>query len=132
MGRVSDLSQAQQADLAARRREGRPDIAAMSSDERSAAGLMTVGQAAEHERLRSLPHARLAERVKGRVPDDLWAAPEPDAFEAWQRSVWDAWEKAGHYERACSGWVDDVNGNVMCATCLEAVPVPVPEGGEAA
>lgn len=124
MGRVSDLSPAQQADILARRREGRPDIAAMTDEERRAAGLMDLGQAAAHERLASLPHARLAERVHGPDPDDPWAKPEPDVFEAWQKAVWHAWEKAGHYERGHDGWLDDVNGNVICATCLEAVPVP--------
>lgn len=126
------LSPAQQADIIARRREGRPDIASMTDEERAAAGLMTTGQAARHERLRSLPHPKLAERLHGPDPDDPWAKPEPDAFEAWQASVWAAWEKAGHYERACSGWLDDVDGNVICATCLEAVPVPAGGASDAA
>ena len=48
----------------------------------------------------------------------------PEVFDAWQRSVWDAWEAAGHYERGCDGWMDDPAGNVACTTCLEAVPMP--------
>ena len=67
------LTPAQQLDLAERRRDGRPDISAMTDAERLAAGLMTLGQAARHERLASVPHARPAERVRGPVPDDIWA-----------------------------------------------------------
>jgi hypothetical protein len=73
---------AQQAARALRRRDGRPDIARMSNAERRAAGLMTRREAAEHERLATLPHARLAERCRGPVPDDIWMLPaggEPDA-----------------------------------------------------
>lgn len=53
-----------------------------------------------------------------------------EVLDAWTRAVWHAWEKAGHYERHCDGWLDDVDGNVICATCLE--PVAVPAGGAAA
>lgn len=124
MGRASRMSPVQLADAIARERAGRPDPSVMTDEERRAAGLMDLGQAAEHEHLASLPVTRLAERVRGPVPADPWATPGPDAFEAWQASVWAAWEKAGHYERGHDGWLDDVNGNVICATCLEAVPVP--------
>ena len=54
----------------------------------------------------------------------------PEVFDAWTRSVWDAWEGASHYGRGCDGWTDDPAGNVTCTTCLEAVPVP--EGAAAA
>ena len=79
---MSRLTQAQQADAHARRRDGRPDIAAMSNGERRRAGLMDRRQAAEHEHLTVLPHPRLADRVRGRMPDDIWTVPaggEPDA-----------------------------------------------------
>lgn len=118
------MSSAQLADADARRREGRPDIAAMTNDERTAAGLMTRRQAAQHERLRVLPHPHPAERIHGPDPDDPWV------FDEWTRSVWHAWEKAGHYERGHDGWLDDVDGNVICASCL--APVPVPAGGAVA
>lgn len=74
MGRASRLTPAQLADAIARRREGRPDLAVMTDDERRTAGLMDLGQAAEHEHLASIPFTRLAERVRGLVPDDLWVA----------------------------------------------------------
>ena len=48
----------------------------------------------------------------------------PEVFDAWARSVWDAWEAAGHYSRSCDGWTDDPQGNVICTTCLEGIPVP--------
>jgi hypothetical protein len=70
------LSPAQQAAAAARHREGRLDTSRMSNRLRRALGLMDRQQAAEHERLTVLPHARLAERVRGPVPDDIWAAAE--------------------------------------------------------
>lgn len=66
------LTPAQQADLAERRRDGRPDIAAMTSEERRQAGLMIRRQAVEHERLASVPQYRLAERLRGPDPDDIW------------------------------------------------------------
>lgn len=72
---MSRLTRAQLADLAVRRREGRPDIACMSNAERRAAGLMDRRQAVEHERLASIPTTRLAERVHGPDPDDMWATP---------------------------------------------------------
>jgi hypothetical protein len=76
MGRASRLTPAQLLDAIARERAGRPDVAAMADEERRAAGLMDLGQAAEHEHLRSIPHTRLAERVRGPVADDeMWATP---------------------------------------------------------
>ena len=74
MSRSSRLTAAQQTDAVGRLRAGRPDKAAMSNKERAAAGLMTRRQAAEHEHLVSLPHPRLAERCRGPIPDDIWAA----------------------------------------------------------
>jgi len=56
-----------------RAREGRPDITYMTDEQRRAAGLMTLGQAAEHEHLASIPHARLADRSRTPDPDDIWA-----------------------------------------------------------
>ena len=64
MSRPSRLTPLQLTDAIARRRDGRPDITAMTGEERRQAGLMDVHQAAEHEHLRALPHARLAERGK--------------------------------------------------------------------
>lgn len=84
MGETSYLSQAQQAADALRRREGRPDKAAMTNEERRAAGLMDRGEAARHERLATLPHERLAERIRGRLPDDIWTLPDLDGLgRAW-------------------------------------------------
>ena len=82
MSRASLLSPAQQAAAAWRLREGRPDKAAMTGEERRRAGLMDLRQAAEHEHLIVLPHPRLADRTRGPVPDDIWVLPaggEPDA-----------------------------------------------------
>ena len=81
MGRARCLTPAQLAAASARERDGRPDKAAMSGEERHDRGLMDWGEAAEHERLATLPHVRLAERTKGPVPDDIWAVAggEPDA-----------------------------------------------------
>jgi hypothetical protein len=45
----------------------------MSNRLRRALGLMDRQQAAEHERLTVLPHARLAVRAHGPVPEDeMW------------------------------------------------------------
>ena len=74
---ASRLTPAQLADAVARAREGRPDKTVMTNEQRRAAGLMDRRQAAEHERLVILPQARLAERVKGPVPDDIWVTPAP-------------------------------------------------------
>lgn len=72
MRRTSRLSPAQQAAAVFRRRDGRPDKAAMSNEERRSLGLMDRRQAVEHERLAILPHLRLAERARGPVPGDIW------------------------------------------------------------
>ena len=81
MGAASRLTPAQLADVIARRRAGRPDIAAMTDGERRTAGLMDLRQAAEHEHLASVPFTRLADRSRGLDPDDIWAAAgdDPDA-----------------------------------------------------
>ena len=79
---VSRLTPAQQKAAAQRAREGRLDTAAMSNRLRRALGLMDRRQAAEHEHLTVLPHPRLADRVRGHMPDDIWTVPaggEPDA-----------------------------------------------------
>lgn len=75
MNGASHLSPAQQSAKAQRVREGRLDTAAMSNRLRRALGLMDRQQAAEHERLRTLPHARLAERSRKPLPDDIWMLP---------------------------------------------------------
>lgn len=72
---MSRLTPAQQSAAAQRAREGRLDTAAMSNRLRRALGLMDRRQAAEHERLRILPHPRLADRSRGPVPDDIWVPP---------------------------------------------------------
>ena len=73
--RPSRLTPAQLLDAIRRRRDGRPDLTVMTSEERRHAGLMDLGQAAEHEHLASIPCDRLAVRVRGPVPDDdIWAA----------------------------------------------------------
>jgi hypothetical protein len=72
---ASRQTPAQLADAAARARDGRPDKTVMSNQERLAAGLMDRGQAAEHERLVTLPHERLAERVRGPVDGDAGFCP---------------------------------------------------------
>ena len=71
---MSLLTPAQQNAATERHRDGRPDKAAMTNEERRQAGLMDRGQAAEHEHLASIPSTRLAERVHGPDPDDMWAA----------------------------------------------------------
>lgn len=74
MNGASRLTPLQLAARIERRRDGRPDTTAMSNEERREAGLMDRGQAAEHEHLAAVPQVRLAERVRGPVPDDIWAA----------------------------------------------------------
>ena len=69
---------AQLADAIARQREGRPDIAAMTNEERHAAGLPTRQEAVEWERIPIVPQSRPAERVHGPVPDDIWTLPAPE------------------------------------------------------
>ncbi len=76
MGTLRRLTPAQLADLAARRRDGRVDKAAMSNEERRQRGLMDRRQAAEHERLADVPSLRLADRSRGPAPDDIWAEGE--------------------------------------------------------
>jgi hypothetical protein len=44
----------------------------MTDAERTAHGLMTLRQAAEHEHLASIPHARLAERSREPDMDNIW------------------------------------------------------------
>jgi hypothetical protein len=73
------LSPAQQSAAIARQREGRMDTSVMSNRLRRALGLMDRQQAAEHERLRQLHHPRLADRLRGIDPDDIWATPETAA-----------------------------------------------------
>jgi hypothetical protein len=71
---------AQLADAIARERDGRPDIARMTNEERQAAGLMTRREAAAAERLAAIPESHLAERSRGPVPGDIWTAGgAPDA-----------------------------------------------------
>ena len=70
--RPSRLTPAQLLDAIRRRRDKRPDIALMTSEERRQAGLMDLGQAAEHEHLASIPCDRLAERWIGPDPNDPW------------------------------------------------------------
>jgi hypothetical protein len=77
MSGASRLTPAQLAAAVERDRDGRPDKTAMTNAERREAGLMTRLQAAAHEHLISLPCPRLAERCKGPVPDDIWAARLP-------------------------------------------------------
>jgi hypothetical protein len=82
MNGSSRLTAAQQADIIARSRDGRPDKAAMSNEERRRHGLMDRRQAAEHERLSVIPCTRPADRLRGPDPDDIWASPaggSPDA-----------------------------------------------------
>lgn len=76
MSASSQQTDMQQTEERRRRRDGRPDKTLMTNEERHAAGLMTRGQAAEHERLATVPQLRLAERVRGAVPDDPWIVPE--------------------------------------------------------
>lgn len=73
MNGASRMTPAQQSAEAQRVREGRLDTAAMSNRLRRTLGLMDRQQAAEHERLRTLPHARLAERSRKPLVDDPWA-----------------------------------------------------------
>ena len=117
MGRASRLSPVQLADAIARERAGRPDPAAMTDEERRAAGLMDLGQAAEHEHLASLPVTRLAERVKGPAPDDIWAAPDDPGDDL---AIWKAWSDAGHMD--CGSWSQDAGGPVTCA-CGAVIPL---------
>ena len=75
MSRARALTDLQLADAIARERDGRPDIAVMTDEERRAAGYMTRQEAVEWERLPIVPCAGPAERLHGPAPDDIWAAP---------------------------------------------------------
>ena len=123
MSTVSALSPAQQADIIARHRDGRPDITVMTGEERRARGLMTLGQAAEHEGLaaRVISCTKLADRVRGMDPDDIWTV---SAEEAAGRAAGEAWREAGHEARGCYGWSQDfLATEVMCA-CGDRVRLP--------
>lgn len=75
---MSHMTPAQLAHRTACLREGRPDIGVMTDAERTAHGLMTLRQAAEHEHLASLPLGRLAERSRGMDTGGIWAARGSD------------------------------------------------------
>ena len=110
-----ELTPAQMAAEAARIRDGRPDIAAMSNEERREAGLMDRHQAAEHEHLTVLPHPRLAERVRGPVPAGIW-----DSEGA---RIWQAWAAAGPPGMGCEGWSQDSRDDRVVCSCGEVVPL---------
>ena len=74
MSRARSMTPLQLADAIARERDGQPDIASMTGDERRAAGCMTLQEAVEWERLPIVPCARPGERLHGPDPDDIWAA----------------------------------------------------------
>ena len=74
MGRARSLTPLQLAAAVARDRDGRPDITAMTDEERRAAGEMTLKEAVDWERIPIVPCARAAERSRGPDPDDIWAA----------------------------------------------------------
>jgi len=73
MSGASWLTAAQQQAEARRVHEGRLNTTVMGNRLRRALGLMDRRQAAEHERLTILPHARLAVRAHGPDPEDIWA-----------------------------------------------------------
>jgi len=79
MSRARRMTPLQLADAVACDQDGRPDIAAMTDEERRAAGCMTLKEAVEWERLPIVPCARAGERSRGPVPDDIWAGGAPDA-----------------------------------------------------
>lgn len=112
----SQLTQAQLADIDARRRDGRPDIASMTNEERRAAGLMDLRQAAEQEHfaawLEAAPENLGADRSRGPDPEDLWAGADDTI------AIWRAWAAAGHTD--CDGWHQDQDGPLVCA-CGEVV-----------
>lgn len=81
MSRARSMTPLQLNEAIARERDGRPDIAAMTDEERRAAGCMTLKEAVEWERLPIVPWARAAERSQGPVPDDGWAIT-PEAGDA--------------------------------------------------
>lgn len=109
------LTPAQLAAAVERDRDGRPDKAVMTADERRAAGLMDLHQAAEHEHLATLLHERLADRRRGPDPDDPWAGADETL------AIWRAWAAAGHTD--CGSWHQDPGGPLVCA-CGELIVVP--------
>ena len=111
---------AQLADAVSRQREGRPDIASMTNEERHAAGLMTRQEAVEWERIPIVPQSRPAERVHGPVPDDPWASELADGG----LSVWKAWQAAGHEAMGCNGWSQDGRRDRVVCSCGEVVALP--------
>ena len=115
---------AQLLDAIARERGGRPDIAAMTNEERLAAGLMTRGQAAVAERHASIPQVRLADRVRGPDSDDMWAITDERAAELAEAAIWQAWQAAGHETRRCAGWSQDLGATEVRCACGQTVPVP--------
>lgn len=115
MRRASRQTVAQRAAAIFRRRDGRPDIAHMSNEERRRAGLMDRQQAAEHERLAIVPHVRTADRSRGMDPDDMWADPGENGL------TWQAWAATGHAD--CGGWYRDPGKPAVCA-CGEIIRWP--------
>lgn len=110
----SRLTPAQQVAATERRLKGRPDKAAMTDEERRAAGLMDLQQAAEHELLASTPYQRPSATTTTRAPDpdDPWAGADDTL------AIWRAWAAAGHTD--CAGWHQDQDGPLVCA-CGEVV-----------
>jgi hypothetical protein len=124
MSAPSRLTPAQQADAAARHRDGRPDKAVMSNAERRQAGLMDRRQAAEHEHLAAAVFdGSTAERFRGPDPDDIWAGTDPGRADD-DLPIWKAWQDAGHDARGCDGWSQDFRAETAVCACGEAFPVP--------
>ena len=119
----AQLTPAQQADIIARHRDGRPDITVMSSEQRRQRGLMDLRQAAEHEGLRARVTSctRLADRVRGQAEDDMWAV---SADEMADRAAGEAWREAGHEARGCYGWSQDFMATELMCSCGERVRLP--------
>lgn len=120
---LSRLTPAQLADAAERLRDGRPDKAAMTNEQRRSLGLMDRRQAAEHERLVQLPHPRLADRVRGPIPIDAWVITLLDGDDE-DVAAWRAWQDAGHLARGCIGWQADLLCSEVTCACGERVPLP--------
>ena len=118
MSALRELTPAQLADAIARQREGRPDIARMTNEERHAAGLPTRQEAVEWERITIVPQSRPAERVHGPAEDDPWA----------DTAIWQAWKAAGHMGLGCEGWVRDGRDDRVVCSCGEVVPLPAEVG----
>ena len=127
MSTTSRLSDMQLAAAVARERDGRRDTSVMTSEQRAAAGLMTLHQAAEHEGLaaRVTSCTRLADRVKGMDPDDTWAGDAPSRDDEEYAAIWLAWTGAGHLDKGCFGWMqrDFLGAEVMCS-CGDRLPLP--------